>query len=208
MTDTEAKSESESASSVEQVELFLLDAMLGSLSTYLRMCGHDAVYVLDTNADTNTNTNTNADYQTEQDADAAVSVEDANDDSNFLSRDREPTDDEILTYARNNERTILTRDTELANRADDAVLLTARDVEDQLRELAAVGYDLTLTSRPSRCGACNGRVERLSSDVVVPEYAPDPSERDCWQCLICEQIFWKGSHWDDVAATLERVRSQ
>ncbi len=47
MTDTEAKSESESASSVER---FLLDAMLGSLSTYLRMCGHDAVYVLDTNA--------------------------------------------------------------------------------------------------------------------------------------------------------------
>jgi Protein of unknown function DUF82. len=30
---------------------FLLDAMLGSLSTYLRMCGHDAACVLDITPD-------------------------------------------------------------------------------------------------------------------------------------------------------------
>jgi Protein of unknown function DUF82. len=54
------------------------------------------------------------------------------------------TDDEILAHASSERRTILTRDTELAQRADDAVLLTARDVEDQLHELATIGYDLTL----------------------------------------------------------------
>jgi uncharacterized protein with PIN domain len=180
MTDTEASR-----------KRFLLDAMLGSLSTYLRMCGHDAACVLDITPD----------REVEEDRDTI------NIDTTPSPSSRGLTDDEILAHASSEKRTILTRDTELAQRADDVVLLTARDVEDQLHELATIGYDLTLRPRLSRCGACNGRIESLSSDVVVPEYAPDPSEKDCWQCLRCEQIFWKGSHWDDVEATLERVQS-
>jgi Uncharacterized conserved protein len=172
------------------IDRFLLDAMLGSLSTYLRMCGYDAAYVRDEQNEQNDNSD-------ESDLDTS-------------SNSAHPTDDEILARATDEERTIITRDTELAKRADDAILLSTRDVEDQLGEFAASGYDLDLTlrSRSGRCGACNGRVEAVSSDAVVPEYAPDPDKRDCWQCLRCEQIFWKGSHWEDVAATLEHVRTE
>jgi len=142
--------------------------MLGTLSTYLRMCGYDAAYVLD-------------------------GVDPANG----------PTDDEIIAEAQRSGRTILTRDRELAARADAGVALRSRDVEDQLSELRAAGYDLSLATTPTRCGACNGPVRAVDPGESLPGYAPDPAGTDCWRCRRCDQVFWKGGHWDDVRATLE-----
>ncbi len=147
----------------------LLDAMLGKLATYLRMCGYDAAYVLDDVADPTAG----------------------------------PTDDEILADARQSGRRVLTRDRDLAARADDGLLLRSRDVEEQLSELRAAGYDLSLDPSPTRCGACNGAVRAVDAGASVPAYAPDPADTDCWRCRECGQVFWKGSHWDDVRSTLE-----
>jgi uncharacterized protein with PIN domain len=152
-------------------ERLLLDAMLGKLATYLRMCGYDAAYVLD-------------------------GVDDPA---------AGPTDGEILAEARRSNRTILTRDRELAAHADDALLLRSRDIEDQLSELRTAGYDLSLDATPTRCGACNGTVRAVDAGESLPAYAPDPEETDCFRCRDCGQVFWTGSHWDDVRATLDSV---
>ena len=157
-------------------ERFLLDAMLGKLATYLRMCGYDAAYVLD--------------------RDVAAGGSKA---------DGDPSDDAIATWAEQSDRTLLTRDTDLAARVDDAVLLASRDVREQLRALHLAGYELTLEAQPSRCGTCNGELRAVDVDESLPAYAPDPTETDCWRCRECGQVFWKGSHWDDVAATLADV---
>jgi uncharacterized protein with PIN domain len=157
----------------------LLDAMLGKLSTYLRMCGYDAAYVLD-------------------DVDEA--------DRGAAGKplgEGDPTDDEIATRARASGRTLLTRDADPAARVDDAVRLDSLDVRDQLRELREAGYDLVLDDPPTRCSACNGELVAVDGDESLPAYAPDPAETDCWRCRRCGQAFWKGSHWDDVAATLD-----
>ena len=146
----------------------LLDAMLGKLATYLRMCGYDAAYVLDGPAD-------------------------------------DPGDDAIVERARASGRTILTRDRDLAARADNALLLRLLEVTEQLSELDAAGYDLTLDDEPARCGACNGPVDSIDAGASLPAYAPDPAETECWRCRECEQVFWKGSHWEDVRSTLESV---
>ena len=152
-------------------EQFLVDAMLGTLSTYLRMCGHDAAYVLD-------------------------GVDDPT---------AGPDDDEIIATARASARTVLTRDRALAARADDALLVRSHDTEDQLAELRAAGYNLSLSATPTRCGACNGSVRPVDPEESLPAYAPDPAATDCWRCRACEQVFWKGGHWDDVRATLDGV---
>jgi hypothetical protein len=145
---------------------FLLDAMLGKLATYLRMCGHDAAYALDRDV---------------------------------------VDDDALLQVTRTEDRQLVTRDVQLAGRADDGLLVESREVTAQLRELAAAGVDLSLASRPARCGACNGPVERVPADASVPETVPDPDETAVWQCIDCGQRFWKGSHWDDVRDRLERL---
>lgn len=106
-------------------------------------------------------------------------------------------DDRIRDLALAEDRTLLTRDEQLAERTPDSLLLTERDVRDQLRELSAEGVDLSLAVPPARCGNCNGRLEPVDD---APEHAPD--DADCYRCRDCGQYFWKGSHWADVAETL------
>jgi len=120
----------------------------------------------------------------------------------------------VLAIANAEDRKVVTRDEQLAARADDAVLLTERDPVDQLVELAAAGLDLTLDAEPSRCGRCNGRLERIAEGDADdadrdarPDYVPDDID-DLWRCASCGQYFWKGSHWERVEQTLAGVRER
>ncbi len=110
-------------------------------------------------------------------------------------------DDRVLALAREEDRTLVTRDRELGRRAPAAVVLDSRDVEAQLRELRAAGVALALEREPTRCGRCNGRLERDAGD---PEYVPDDAD-PVWRCVDCDQRFWKGSHWADVRETLAEL---
>ncbi len=110
-------------------------------------------------------------------------------------------DARLLAVAREEGRTLVTRDVPLSERADDALLLGSLDTREQLRELRAAGVPLTLAEEPGRCGACNGPLERVPGEPT-PDYAPDPGDEAVWRCRDCGQWFWKGSHWDDVRKTL------
>ena len=114
-------------------------------------------------------------------------------------------DDALLSLAAEDDRTLITRDVALADRAPDAILLESRDVEAQLAELAAAGVELTLADEPAFCGRCNGGLEPVDRTAATPEYAPDPAETDVWRCRSCGQHFWRGSHWDRVAETLSKI---
>ena len=113
-------------------------------------------------------------------------------------------DDEIRALAESEGRVLCTRDASLAESTENAVLLRTTDTDGQLAELAAAGFELELTE-PRRCSACNGPVGELSPDDSTPEYAPDPADRRCWRCRDCGQVYWRGSHWDDVAARLKSL---
>ena len=147
-------------------EPLLLDAMLGKLARYLRMCGYDAAYALDREVEA---------------------------------------DEELSAWARAEGRVIVTRDRQLAARAPGSVRIDAREVTEQLRELDANGFDISLAERPARCGRCNGPVDAVDGGASTPDYAPDPAETACYRCRECGQVFWKGSHWDDVRARLSAV---
>ena len=106
-------------------------------------------------------------------------------------------DDAIARLARAEDRTLLTRDRELAARTDGAILLETQEIDEQLRELAVCGFTIELPTEPRRCSHCNGRVEGLTEDQSRPDYAPDGID-EIWQCQDCQQHFWKGSHWEQV----------
>ncbi|MFC3957999.1 DUF5615 family PIN-like protein [Halovivax cerinus] len=114
-------------------------------------------------------------------------------------------DDDVLSVAAAADRTILTRDVALADRAAASVLLESRDVNGQLADVLAAGIDLTLPDVPTRCGRCNGRLGPVEPGGVTPAYAPDPADERCWQCRDCGQYFWRGSHWDRVRETLASI---
>jgi hypothetical protein len=115
-------------------------------------------------------------------------------------------DDEVLAIAVDEDRELLTRDAQLAARAPESLLLRKRDVTEQLRELAAAGFDLSLPDEPIRCSACNGLVDRVPTDHDRPVHVPD--EGPLWRCRDCGQYFWIGSHWADVRRRLRRVREE
>jgi uncharacterized protein with PIN domain len=122
-----------------------------------------------------------------------------------VAADEDVPDDTLLAIARERGRRIVTRDRDLAARAPDAVLLETREIEDQLVELSAAGFELSIDDEPTYCGACNGPLVAVAESERTPDYAPDPEEVDVWRCEACGQQFWRGSHWEDVAETIERV---
>ncbi|WP_137283424.1 Mut7-C RNAse domain-containing protein [Halorussus salinisoli] len=161
----------------------LLDAMLGKLATYLRMCGYDTAYALDREA---------------RSASERPGEEERSDDPRGIEDD-----DALLDLAESEGRLLVTRDAELARRAD-GLLLETKAVTDQLAELAAAGFALEL-SEPARCAECNAELEVVADGAATPEYAPDTDERRVWRCPVCGQHFWKGSHWESVEETLARL---
>ena len=112
-------------------------------------------------------------------------------------------DDRLLALAEAEGRLLVSRDRSLVARADAGLLLVERDVADQLEELRAAGAVLAPAERPTRCGRCNGVLEALPDGAERPDYAPPPGGADCWRCVDCGQVFWRGSHWDRVADRLE-----
>lgn len=111
----------------------------------------------------------------------------------------------IARRARAEGRTLVTRDVQLAGRAEGAILLESREVGEQLRELRAAGVPLEPVETPAFCGACNGPLARLGDDEATPGYAPDPDEVAVWRCRHCGQCFWKGSHWERIEETLGKL---
>ncbi|QZA88938.1 Mut7-C RNAse domain-containing protein [Salinarchaeum sp. IM2453] len=147
----------------------LLDAMCGSLASYLRMCSHDTVYALD------------------QDITA---------------------DDALLELSESENRTLITRNQALADRATNSILLTSKHTTEQLSELHGAGVPLILADQPEYCGQCNGDVQSVPPATTVPDYVPSPDTESIWQCQSCGQYFWKGGHWDQVKSTLEQVKEE
>lgn len=112
-------------------------------------------------------------------------------------------DDRLLERARGDDRWLVTRDVELADRAGDAGLLVrSRDPEEQLAYVLQ-----TLGLRPdrerflTRCLECNTELEPTDASGEVPETVED---RQHWRCPGCGKVYWLGTHARDMLARLGR----
>jgi Uncharacterized conserved protein len=165
ISESEADSLPETAESADRGtdsdRRLLLDAMLGKLARYLRMCGYDAAYALDRGVE----------------ADA-----------------------QLLQLARQEARVLVTRNRRLAERADRSILVESKQILDQLRELRKTSLTIELSDQGAHCGSCNGNLETLPETVDRPDHAP--AEGPVWRCVDCDQLFWKGSHWESVRERL------
>jgi uncharacterized protein with PIN domain len=116
----------------------------------------------------------------------------------------------VMRLARAQERLVLTRDHGLAHHTGIAALLIDSDaLQDQLHQVLE---HLGPPARParSRCPVCNhALVDVLPEEVVdrVPAYVYRTNERFSW-CANCEQVFWRGTHWQRMQAIVDRLRDE
>lgn len=106
------------------------------------------------------------------------------------------------------DRILLTRDVELARRRGVRVILISDDrVEEQLREMVKT-LPLTADKAFSRCLNCNAPLvefDRVQARDLVPPYVFATQTR-FRRCPGCGKVYWRGTHWAHMVATLESAR--
>jgi uncharacterized protein len=116
---------------------------------------------------------------------------------------RTGSDEALISFARAEERLIVTKDHQLAGRHGvRALLVEAELLELQIEEVrAALGGQL----RPfTRCPECNGLLADLVHEAardLVPPYVWQ-TQSSFRRCPECGRVYWKGTHWPAMWARL------
>jgi len=120
----------------------------------------------------------------------------------FLGMDvlyyRDIEDRQIIRIAREQERTILTRDTGFLRRKElkDCIFIKSDDVFEQLSELKErIGLDKYIQER--RCPVCNGLFSIVARKADIKESVPDHVYRNYnnfIKCDGCGRVYWEGTH--------------
>lgn len=115
-------------------------------------------------------------------------------------------DDALLQLARKEDRIILTRDRELAERGKTRCrYIGAQQSIAQLRE-ANSHFDLKKHARPfTRCMRCNTLLQPVDKTVIASEIPPKVKTHfeHFDRCPTCGRIYWHGDHYRHMKTFLE-----
>ena len=121
----------------------------------------------------------------------------------------DPGDPLLESLAYTEERILLSRDKALLDRAplDRGYFVRATDPEERLQEVAD-RFQLRAHLRPfTRCLTCNTPLEPVAKEEIEERLPPRTAEAfdEYFLCPQCDQVIWKGSHYDRMKDFLERV---
>ena len=153
--------------------IFILDGMLGKLTRWLRMLGHDAQYSAGLN------------------------------------------DTELLTIARSEKRTLLTRDLALFQKAMakgiEAYYVEGSTEPERLSELSVrFGIPLAIDLTKSRCPKCNSKLAVAPKEKIAEKVQKNTLlyYNEFWSCPNCGAVYWQGAHWTKIRVTLEEAKEK
>jgi len=161
---------------------FVADRMLGKLSTWLRVLGHDTVYAADITI--------NKDEEDEDNALISLAKQEAR---ILLTRDKN-----LVLGAR--------------KKGVQCVQIKTDDVMEQLKELLRHNIALNLEPVPVRCSECNARIRKVEGgeEEILREKSYVPTSMigkwDFWVCERCGRIYWEGSHWKNMRERLRQLK--
>jgi O-6-methylguanine DNA methyltransferase len=164
---------------------FLTDRMLGKLSTWLRILGHDTVYAADI----------------------------VRNEGERGEEEGEDEDNALAAFAAREARILLTRDKGLAASAKKngvhCVQIKTDEVMAQLKELLSHNLKINLKPVPIRCSECNAPIRKVKAGeadlLKAKDYVPVHmiGTWDFWICEHCGRVYWEGSHWRDMRERLQ-----
>jgi len=112
--------------------------------------------------------------------------------------DRTFDDNEIIRLSLEQNRVILTRDTELAGRplAANRVFIMHDAVKDQVRQVLDTFMIESVPGPLTRCSVCNDSLLPITKqDIkdIVPEYVYN-NYGGFLRCVSCGRVYWEGTH--------------
>jgi uncharacterized protein with PIN domain len=118
-------------------------------------------------------------------------------------------DVELVAIAQREHRIVLTRDRALLMRREVTHGCFVHPVAPlaQLRQVVERTTLDTSGARPRRCMLCNLPLESVDADAVrerVPA-GTRSQHRQFWTCPGCDRVYWRGSHWHRLLATMQRA---
>jgi uncharacterized protein len=124
----------------------------------------------------------------------------------------EADDADIAKIAAKENRIVLTRDIGLLKHKiiDWGYWIRSQHKEEQFREVACRFNLWSLFSPFTYCLACNGKIAPVSKESVLDRLPSNAALyfQSFYQCQNCKKIYWKGSHYDHMLQTLERLHTQ
>jgi uncharacterized protein with PIN domain len=122
-------------------------------------------------------------------------------------------DGELVRLARAEGRTVLSSDDDIFGYAQVrdgvvAALFVPRGQPIQV-QLAHVLRVLGLPLREPRCMACGGEVAEVAKEGAAGRVPPRSLARHerFWECSRCKQVFWHGTHWQEIIEKLRLAAS-
>jgi uncharacterized protein with PIN domain len=120
-------------------------------------------------------------------------------------------DDRLVEISLADRRILLTRDRALLMRREisHGCFIHALEPKAQLSEVLH-RLDLFRNAEPfTRCMACNGRLVTIERQQVLSQLPKRVSEiyTEFWRCSDCAKVYWKGSHYRQLAAFVEQMLS-
>lgn len=117
----------------------------------------------------------------------------------------------VIKIAREQERTILTRDTRLVKQRGlrSPILIESNNIFDQLLEIKD-RLDFRGAAPPGRCTVCNGHLLTVSQKKEIKEFVPDfiyHNFNDFIKCEDCGKVYWEGTHREKIKQKVKEIFS-
>lgn len=124
-------------------------------------------------------------------------------------------DPELLSIAKEEKRTFLTRDFALYQRAIGNNLETyyveGTTEAERLSELAQrFNIPLSIDLEKSRCPKCNTKLQLVPKKEIENKVEKNTLlHYDVfWKCVKCKTVYWQGGHWTKILDTLEKAKEK
>ena len=166
----------------EEAYRFVTDRMLGKLSTWLRILGHDTIYAGDIRS-----------REGVEDEDTAIITFAVQETRIMLTRDKK-----LASLAE--------------KKGVRCLYLQSDEVIEQLKELQRHDLAINREPHTVRCSECNARIRKVEKGeenlLRTKSYVPVDmiGTWDFWICDQCGRVYWEGSHWRNMREQLRQLK--
>lgn len=118
-------------------------------------------------------------------------------------------DRQVIKISREQERTILTRDTRMLQRKaiKGAVFIRSDHIVDQLLEMKDI-LDFHGPDLAERCAVCNKILRAVADRDEIKDLVPDyvyHKFNSFMRCSCCGKIYWEGSHYKNIRGRTREI---